>query len=132
MDDNELFHYGKLGMRWGRHMKREIAAERANRAHEETERVRKAMTKPNIPLNRMATDMNNRAQRTGKPIHVKMAKIANSRAKTAAFMPNKIIGLYEKKEGKRDTDVKRANKIISEIGELKIGSNEFDRWLERH
>lgn len=44
----------------------------------------------------------------------------------------RYIDLFDKKEARRDAAVKKIDKTISEMGELKIKSPEFDRWLERH
>lgn len=132
MAGNEIFHYGVLGMRW-RHHQRESAADRANRAHDENQQVKNRVKSKTDPYHRNATDWENTAKRTGKASHAKIAKRARRLSDYMdARYDNRITKAFERKESKRDEAVKKIDRIISEKGELKLKSVQFDRWLERH
>lgn len=133
MGDNELTHYGVLGMRW-RHHQRETAAGRANRAHQEHENFKNLRKGVTDPYERKALDRENAAKRTGKKSDALRAKRARMESDfmKERYNGDRVARAFAKRDAKKDEAVRRIDKIISEKGELKLKSVEFDRWRERH
>ena len=131
-EEDVLSHYGVPGMRWGRHMRREALAGRANRAHFEKEMLKDNLKKRTDPFERRAVDYEHAAKRTGKKKYQSRAEHVRAEIKYMSARRQRYIDLFDKKEARRDAAVKKIDKTISEMGELKIKSPEFDRWLERH
>ena len=131
-EEDVLSHYGVPGMRWGRHMRREALAGRANRSHFEKEQVKANLKKRTDRYERRAADYEHAAKRTGSKKYKNRAEFIRAEVKYMSARKQRYIDLFDRKEARRDAAVKKIDKTISEMGELKIKSPEFDRWLERH
>ena len=106
----------------------------ANRAHSMLEEVRKAIDTSTGPRARRVADLENAARRTGKSRDIDKAARARRQVKSMLEVERKtrLIDLYERNEKRRDEAVRKADASIKKLGELKVKSPAFDRWLERH